>query len=101
LVQSRGRTSRPALDEQARARRRRQALEWLGADLADGIRQSKAGSPHAKAEIIRRLRHRKYDPDLAGIRDEGPRKVLSEAERKECRSLWTEVDLLLKVGAKT
>jgi hypothetical protein len=48
------------------------------------------------------LAHWKTDPDLAGIRDEEALAKLPEAERKEFRSLWADVEALRKKaeGAK-
>ena len=42
------------------------------------------------------LQHWKVDPDLAGVRDAAALAKLPEAERKEWRTLWAEVDRLLK-----
>jgi len=42
------------------------------------------------------LQHWKADPDLAGIRDGSALAKLPEDERKTCRALWAEVEVLLK-----
>jgi tetratricopeptide (TPR) repeat protein len=85
----------PPLDEAEKARWRRQALEWLRADLAFWTMQSETGKPEAKALVNQILRHWKADTDLAGIRDETVIKTLSNDEQKACRALWAEVDTLL------
>lgn len=92
---------RPPLDREARANLRSQALDWLKADLACWTKQAQAGSAATEARIIQTLRHWKSDPDLAGIRDEGPLKTLRDSERKQCQALWTEVEQLLRKASKT
>ncbi len=61
---------KPPLDEQAKARWRHQALDWLKADLAHWTKQLETGTPEAKALTTKTLKHWKTDRDLAGIRDE-------------------------------
>jgi hypothetical protein len=85
----------PPLDEKEKARWRKQALDWLGADLAFWSKQAETGKPEAKTLVGRKLQHWKADSDLAGIRDETALKALPEDERKACRALWAEVDALL------
>jgi hypothetical protein len=86
----------PPLDGPARARWRRQALDWLRADLALRAKQLESGKPTARAEVQRTLRHWQRDPDLAGIRDEAKVAQLPEAEREACRRLWSDVEALLE-----
>ena len=57
---------------------------------------AETGTPEAKALVTRALQHWKVDTDLAGIRDEEALKTLTEDERKTCRTLWAEVDTILK-----
>jgi serine/threonine-protein kinase len=86
------------LNDQAKARWRKQALDWLEADRAHWSRRAEAGSPEAKALITQTLRHWKSDPDLAGIRDDVALKALPDDEQKACRALWAEVDKVLKMA---
>jgi serine/threonine-protein kinase len=86
----------PPMDEAAKSRWRKQAIEWLKADLAFWNRQVETGPQQAKAFVVQTLQHWKVDTDLAGIRDEAALAKLPEDERKACRSLWTEVDALIK-----
>jgi tetratricopeptide (TPR) repeat protein len=86
---------KPPLDDQAKARWRRQALEWLKADLIYWTGQLKTGPPETRVQVIQTLRYWKSDRDLAGLRDEESLKKLREDARKECLTLWAEVDQLL------
>jgi hypothetical protein len=54
-----------------------------------------SGPPQAKAFIAQTLRHWQEDTDLATIRDEKELAKLTEAERKEWKTLWADVDALL------
>ncbi|MFI5457815.1 MAG: tetratricopeptide repeat protein [Isosphaerales bacterium] len=87
---------KPPLDEKAKTRWRNQALAWLKADLAYWTKQAETGTPAAKALVNQTLQHWKADTDLAGIRDEDALKTLAEEDRKTCRTLWVEVDRILK-----
>jgi hypothetical protein len=86
---------KPPLDEKEKTRWRKQALDWLRADLAFWTRQAKTGKPEAKALVSQQLQHWKANTDLAGIRDETALKALPDEEQKACRALWAEVDALL------
>jgi tetratricopeptide (TPR) repeat protein len=86
----------PPLDEPAKARWRRQALDWLRADLACGTRLVQTGLPVVKEVVGLRLRRWKADPDLAGIRDEEALDELPEAERRAWRDFWAAVEALIE-----
>ena len=58
----------PPLDEAARARWRKQAVDWLKADLATWTSQVETGPPQARQHVIQTLDHWKADSDLAGLR---------------------------------
>jgi Flp pilus assembly protein TadD len=85
----------PPLDEATRARWRKQALDWLQADLTAWSKLLASGTPQARQSIPQTLQHWKADPDLAGIRDPAALAKLPEDEQKTCRRLWAEVDALL------
>jgi tetratricopeptide (TPR) repeat protein/serine/threonine protein kinase len=116
------------LDDKERARLRKQALDWLRADLAlwaqvlDGAQtQARTGvqkylqyrdyglvrpGPPAPvwADAQKYLRHCQTDPGLAAMRDGAALAKLPEAERAACRKLWADVEQLLKkadAAAKT
>jgi serine/threonine-protein kinase len=86
----------PPLDEAAKARWRKQAVEWLKADLAYWTRQVESGPAQDRAAVAQTLQHWKVDPDLAGIRDEAGLSKIPEDERKACRGLWPGVNAVLK-----
>jgi hypothetical protein len=87
---------KPPLDEQEKTRWRKQAIEWLGADLAFWARQANTGKPEAKALVSQKLQHWKFDTDLAGIREPDGLAKLPENEQTACRALWADVEALLK-----
>jgi serine/threonine-protein kinase len=74
---------------------RRQALDWLRADLAAWAKVVEK-APQARSDVQRTLRHWQQDPDLAGLRDQDALAKLPEPERDACRRLWAEVDALLR-----
>jgi hypothetical protein len=85
----------PPLDEPAKARWRKQAIDWLEADLAAWTKIRESGPPQARESISRTLQHWKTDPDLAGLREPAALAKLPEAEQRAGRALWAEVDALL------
>jgi eukaryotic-like serine/threonine-protein kinase len=85
----------PPTDEAQRARWRRQAVEWLWADLAFWTKQA-AGKPEVKRRVARILLRWKSEASLAGIRDEAAVNRLPEGEQKACRALWGEVENIIK-----
>jgi serine/threonine-protein kinase len=84
------------LDDKGRARLRRQALDWLRADLAAWTKVVDQGPAQARPVGRQTLRHWQKDPDLAGLRDPDALAKLPEAEREACRKLWADVGALLK-----
>jgi serine/threonine protein kinase/Tfp pilus assembly protein PilF len=83
------------LDENERARLRRQALEWLRADLAYWQSEATSGKESGLALVRAILTHWQEDPDLAGLRDQDDLAKLSADERQACQELWTDVAVLL------
>jgi hypothetical protein len=74
----------------ARAALRRQALDWLKADLA-------AWRGHGdESRRARALRSWRSDPALACVRDEEGLAKLPPAERAAWGEFWAEVEGLLK-----
>jgi WD40 repeat protein/tetratricopeptide (TPR) repeat protein/tRNA A-37 threonylcarbamoyl transferase component Bud32 len=84
------------LDDKERARLRRQALDWLRADLVLWARQAEGGTPEARADMQKTLRHWQQDPDLSGVREAAALDRLPEAERAEWKKLWADLALLLE-----
>src|SRR5262249_59144797 len=84
------------LEDAAKAKLRRQALDWLNADLALCSRLLESGPAEARPFIVRPLSHWKEDPDLAGIRDQAALTKLPEEEQQTFTLLWTRATALLK-----
>ncbi len=90
----------PPLGPDAKAKLRRQAHDWLTADLGAWTSFLKSHSPGELAALINTLRNWQVNGDLAGVRDPDALARLSESERKDWLGLWAEVDQLLRrVGA--
>jgi tetratricopeptide (TPR) repeat protein len=85
----------PPPDEAARTGFRRQALEWLKADVAawSKIMANAASKNRSRAPHL--LEHARHDPDLAGVRDPPDMNNLPEAEQADWRALWSLVDTIL------
>jgi serine/threonine-protein kinase len=79
-----------------RAPWRRQARDWLQADLAAFAKllESKPGT--SAIFVSNSLANWKSERDLAGLRDSGAMEGLPSDERNECLALWLAVDELLK-----
>jgi tetratricopeptide (TPR) repeat protein len=83
------------LDDKERGRLRKQALDWLRADLAHMTKQLDSNQPDDRAWVQRAMNHWQRDSDLAGLREEAPLAKLPEAERNAWQALWGEVRALL------
>ena len=88
----------PPLPGEDRTRRRRQALDWLRADLKAWETLARSPSGGLRSPVARALQHWKTDHELASVRDESALAVLPEADRQACRDLWAEVDRLIKAA---
>jgi tetratricopeptide (TPR) repeat protein len=83
------------LGDAERTRWRRQALEWLRADLTAWVRWLD-GDPAARRAVVQQtLTHWQENPDLACIRDPGELAKLPADERKELVALWAEMAAVL------
>jgi serine/threonine-protein kinase len=88
------------MSEAERARWRKQAREWLRADLA-AWGQKLDSAPAANRQVRKTLTHWQADPDLAGIREPGALDKLSADERRECLALWKEVTAVVSRAQTT
>ena len=89
------------LDDKKRVGFRRQARDWLSADLAAWGRLLEKEPDKIRPVLAKTMGHWQQDTDLAGIRDPNALAKLPEAERPEWQKLWTEVaDLLAKAQGK-
>jgi tetratricopeptide (TPR) repeat protein len=92
----------PPLDDAARSRWRKQAIDWLKADLIAWSQILASGPSQARPTIVETLQHWKSHPDLAGLRDPASLDALPKDEQEACRALWKDVDALLaKAGGAT
>ena len=90
-----------ALDDQTQAGWRKQALDWLRADLALWSKQLDGGEPDDRRIVGEKLQYWQKDAALAGVRDAAGLAKLPADERKAWRRLWTDVQSLLdKAGEK-
>jgi serine/threonine-protein kinase len=80
------------LDEKERTTFRRQALEWLWADLRLYAKQVESN----QSMVAVRLRSWQRDSDLASLRYPDAITKLPAEEREACRKLWAEVEELLR-----
>jgi len=84
-------TDSAKLNDSERTRLRRQALDWLKADLVVYQTWLGKGSNDQNRSVIVRLTHWQKDPDLSPIRDKAPLSNLPPEEAKAFTQLWAEV----------
>jgi serine/threonine-protein kinase len=91
-----GQTEKPLTDAD-RAKFRNQARAWLEAELKawSGLVES-AKSHKQRQAIAGTLEHWREDTDLASVRDKHALDSLPEGERSMWKTLWADVDRLLK-----
>jgi tetratricopeptide (TPR) repeat protein len=90
---------RPRPDGKERARLRRQALDWLRADLAVHRKHLDSGKSTDRTEVQAEMRHWRRDPNLATVREPAALERLPEAERRQWQKLWADVTALLERAA--
>jgi Flp pilus assembly protein TadD len=83
------------LDDEEKARLRRQALHWLRTELAVWTKHAHTDRPQARAAVQRALRTWQREAGLAGVRDPTARRQLPAAERDAWQKLWEEVEAVL------
>jgi tetratricopeptide (TPR) repeat protein len=84
------------LDDKERTRLRKQALDWLRADLALRARLLATGKPADRARVQKALQHWQKDADLTGLRDREALAKLPAQEQKAFSQLWADVATLLE-----
>jgi serine/threonine-protein kinase len=84
------------LDGKERARLRKQAIDWLQADLAARARLVETGKPEERADHLWHLRIWQQGADLAGLRDPDAVAQLPADEQEACRKFWADVAELLQ-----
>jgi serine/threonine-protein kinase len=84
------------VDDKERARLRKQALDWLRADLAYWTKRAASDKLADREQVQQKLKYWGEDTDLAGIRDKDAVAKLPADEQEACKKLWAEVDAVLK-----
>jgi hypothetical protein len=84
------------LDDRERARLRKQALDWLRADLTKYAKKLETGKPEDRAAVQDALRKWQEEPDLASIRDAAALALLPAEEKDAFSRLWTDLADLLR-----
>jgi Tfp pilus assembly protein PilF len=85
-----------SVDEPGRSRWRKQALDWLRADLKLWTNRLKAGDADDRDEVRQALERWWRAPDLADLRSAVALEGLPEDEQLAWGSFWAEVAALLK-----
>jgi tetratricopeptide (TPR) repeat protein len=83
------------LDDAQRGGLRRQALDWLRADLTAWDQILEKDPDKTRATVQQKLRHWQQDTDFAGVRGDALAK-LPEAERTPWQQLWADVEQTLR-----
>jgi tetratricopeptide (TPR) repeat protein len=89
----------PRPDEKEQVRWRKQAVAWLGADLALWGKLLEQDTPQVRAAVGKQMQHWKQDPDLAGIRQAAALAKLPAQEQAACKKFWADVAALHKRAA--
>jgi Flp pilus assembly protein TadD len=84
------------LEDKERDRWRKQALDWLRADLEAWRKVLDQGKSPERAAALKALRHWQQDADLASLRDEKALAGLPAAERRAWQGLWADVAALVQ-----
>jgi serine/threonine protein kinase/tetratricopeptide (TPR) repeat protein len=89
------------LDAAEQARLRRQALEWLRADLALWTRELKTGNAQTGQAALARMQQWLSEPSLAGVRDQSGLAELPAEERSLWQAFWADVTTLRTRASQT
>ena len=79
------------LDGKERAHLRRQALDWVRADLDAWGRRLDQEPDKVRPVLVRQMRHWLADPDFASVRGPAALARLPEVEREPWQKLWDDV----------
>ena len=83
------------LDDKAKAGWRKQAPDWLRADLDLWGKRLQSDKQEERKAMVEALGHWREDADLSGLRDEAELTKLPADEREACKKLWADVQALL------
>jgi Flp pilus assembly protein TadD len=95
-----GRGDGARLDADRRAHHRKQALDWLQADLKAREKQIEGPDRRRRAEARQALRAWQREPALAATRDAAALAKAEPAEREAWHKFWGEVEAALDKAAK-
>jgi tetratricopeptide (TPR) repeat protein len=84
------------MTDDERARLRRQAEDWLRADLAVYAKHLQGDNQQDRTMAQQQLKHWQRDDDLVGIRDSRALAKLPASERAAWVQFWTEVETTLR-----
>jgi len=93
-------TDAEKLDTKERAGLRKQALDWLRADLKAYRQMMEKSADKAAPEVAQRVQHWLQDPDFTGVRGSEALGRLPEAERGDWQKLWADVEEALVTARK-
>jgi transposase len=82
--------------DKERARLRRQALDWLRANLAHWTMQADGASSKAREAVQQQMRHWQTDAGEVGVRDKEALAKLPVEEQEAWLKLWDDVSAVLK-----
>ncbi len=85
---------KPNVEDETRLRKL--AMEWRKAYFAFWIKFVANASATQKGFVKQTIQHWKTDADLAGVRDEGASKTVTDEQQKDWRAFWKEVDEVLE-----
>ena len=92
-------TDADKLDPTERVRLRKQALDWLRADLELWSKRLEEGKPQDRAGVRKALLFWQNVADLASVRDAEALKTLPTDEQEAWRKLWVDVgNVFIKAG---
>lgn len=84
------------IDDQEKQRLRKQALDWLRADLIGNSKKLESGKLDDSIHVLEKMHHWQKDADLASIRDSAVLAQLPADEQKAFTQFWADVAALLK-----
>jgi superkiller protein 3 len=88
-----------SLNDEERARLRRQAFDWLQADLGAWRKLLEKDPARIRTRVQQTMKHWQRDTNFAGVRGPAALATLPEAERRDWEKLWADVANLLDRAA--
>jgi hypothetical protein len=85
-----------SVDDKERANLRKQAVDWLRADLIAISKLLDDVGPQPRQALAQALQHWQHDPGLASVRNKEELAKLPAMERESWAKLWADVEALRK-----